>query len=137
VLDLAGEIGVYCTKLLADLGADVIRIEPPDGDPLRDIGPFWHDERAADRSLSFLNFNTNKRSVTLDIAQPEGRALLEQLIARRHRRRDVRAGLPRLLGLGYAGLNAIRPASSSHRSPASGRAGRTRTTSGATSSAWR
>ena len=47
VLDLAGETGVYATKLLADLGADVIRIEPPDGDPMREIGPFWHDERAA------------------------------------------------------------------------------------------
>ncbi|HYM16404.1 MAG TPA: CoA transferase, partial [Dehalococcoidia bacterium] len=77
VIDLAGEIGVYATKLLADLGADVIRVEPPDGDPLRDIGPFWHDERAAGRSLSFLNNNTNKRSVTLDITEPDGRALFQ------------------------------------------------------------
>jgi len=68
VLDLTGEIGAYCTKLLADLGADVIRIEPPGGDPLRNIGPFWHDEQAADRSLYFFNLNTNKRSVTLDVA---------------------------------------------------------------------
>ena len=47
ILDLAGETGVYCTKLLADLGADVIRIEPPDGDPLREIGPWFGDEKAA------------------------------------------------------------------------------------------
>src|SRR5207244_5706835 len=80
VIDLAGEIGAYGTKLLADLGADVIRVEPPDGDPLRRIGPFWHDEAAPDRSLSFFNLNTNKRSVTLDIARAEARPLLERLV---------------------------------------------------------
>ncbi len=110
IIDLAGEIGVYCTKLLADLGADVIRIEPPDGDPLRDIGPFWHDEQAADRSLLFFNFNTNKRSVTLDITRPEGRALFEKLVAGA----DVvvetyKPGYLDALGLGYDGLSAIKP----------------------------
>jgi benzylsuccinate CoA-transferase BbsE subunit len=110
VIDLAGEIGVYCTKLLADLGADVIRIEPPDGDPLREIGPFWHDEQAADRSLRFLNFNTNKRSVTLDFTKPEGRALFEKLVAKS----DIvvetfEPGYLDSLGLGYAGLSAIKP----------------------------
>ena len=110
VLDLAGETGVYATKLLADLGADVIRIEPPDGDPMRDIGPFWHDERAADRSLSFFNVNTNKRSITLDITKPDGRALFEKLVATA----DVvvetfEPGYLDSLGLGYAGLCAIKP----------------------------
>ena len=110
VLDLAGETGVYATKLLADLGADVIRIEPPDGDPMRDIGPFWHDERAADRSLSFFNLNTNKRSITLDIPKPEGRVLFEKLVATA----DVvletyEPGYLDALGLGYARLCAIRP----------------------------
>ena len=110
VLDLAGETGVYATKLLADLGADVIRIEPPDGDPMRDIGPFWHDERAADRSLSFFNLNTNKRSITLDFTKPDGRALLEKLVASA----DVvvetfEPGYLNSLGLGYAGLCAIKP----------------------------
>ena len=110
ILDLAGETGVYATKLLADLGADVIRIEPPDGDPMRDIGPFWHDERAADRSLSFFNLNTNKRSVTLDFTKPDGRALFEKLVATA----DVvvetyTPGNLDSMGLGYAGLCAIRP----------------------------
>ena len=110
VLDLTGETGVYCTKLLADLGADVIRIEPPAGDPLRDIGPFWHDEKAADRSLQFLHNNTNKRSITLDITKPEGRAVFERLVSTA----DVVAetykpGYLDSLGLGYEGLGKIRP----------------------------
>jgi crotonobetainyl-CoA:carnitine CoA-transferase CaiB-like acyl-CoA transferase len=110
VLDLAGEIGVYATKLLADLGADVIRIEHPDGDPLRDIGPFWHDEAAADRSLSFLNNNTNKRSITLDIAQPEGRALFEKLVATADVVVETFApGYLDSIGLGYAALCKIKP----------------------------
>ena len=67
--------GAYCSLILADLGADVVKVEPPDGDPLRDIGPFWHDEEKADRSLRFLNFNTNKRSVTLNLKSPEGHAI--------------------------------------------------------------
>ncbi len=110
VLDLTGETGVYCTKLLADLGADVIRIEPPDGDPLRDIGPFWHKERGVDRSLSFLHNNTNKRSVTLDITKPEGRGLFEKLVATA----DIvvetyQPGYLDSLGLGYEGLCKIKP----------------------------
>jgi|CXWL01.1.fsa_nt_gi crotonobetainyl-CoA:carnitine CoA-transferase CaiB-like acyl-CoA transferase len=110
VLDLTGETGVYCTKLLADLGADVIRIEPPAGDPLRDIGPFWHDERAADRSLSFLHNNTNKRSITLDIAAPEGKALFEKLVATADIVVETNApGYMDSLGLGYASLCAIKP----------------------------
>ncbi len=110
VLDLTGETGVYCTKLLADLGADVIRIEPPSGDPLRDIGPFWHDQRAADRSLQFLHNNTNKRSITLDIAKPEGRGVFDKLAAGA----DVvvetyRPGYLDSLGLGYDALRKARP----------------------------
>jgi crotonobetainyl-CoA:carnitine CoA-transferase CaiB-like acyl-CoA transferase len=110
VIDLAGEIGVYATKLLADLGADVIRVEPPDGDPMRNIGPFWHDEGRADRSLYFFHLNTNKRSVTLDFTQLEGRAIFEKLVATA----DVvvetyEPGYLDSLGLGYEGLSRIRP----------------------------
>jgi crotonobetainyl-CoA:carnitine CoA-transferase CaiB-like acyl-CoA transferase len=110
VLDLTTDTGVYATKLLADLGADVIRIEPPSGDPLRDIGPFWHDERAADRSLTYFNLNTNKRSITLDIATPDGKALFERLAATA----DIvvesfTPGYLDSLGLGYDALTKIRP----------------------------
>lgn len=110
ILDLAGEIGVYATKLLADLGADVIRIEHPAGDPLRQIGPFWHDDTQSDRSLLFLNHNTNKRSITLDIASPEGHALFEKLVVTA----DIvvetfEPGYLDGLGLGYTALARLKP----------------------------
>src|SRR3970282_1559682 len=75
VLDLAGEIGQYCTKLLADLGADVVKIEPPSGDPVRDLPPFYDDEADRQKSLYWLHLNTSKRTVTLDLKQAEARRL--------------------------------------------------------------
>lgn len=108
MLDLAGEIAQYCTKLLADLGADVIKVEPPSGDPVRTLPPFYHDD--TERSLYWFNLNTSKRSVTLDIECPEGRALFEKLVATA----DVVVesfdpGYLDGLGLGYEGLAKIRP----------------------------
>jgi len=79
VLDLAGEPGAYCGKLLADMGADVVKVEPPGGDPARRIGPFFRDEEDPEKSLYFFAHNTSKRSVTLDIARAEGRTLLKRL----------------------------------------------------------
>jgi len=110
VLDLAGEIGQYCTKLLADLGADVIKIEPPEGDPVRDLPPFYHDEPGPEHSLYWWNLNTNKRSVTLRIDSPDGQAVLRKLAATA----DVVVesfvpGYLAGLGLGYEGLSAIKP----------------------------
>jgi crotonobetainyl-CoA:carnitine CoA-transferase CaiB-like acyl-CoA transferase len=80
VLDLTHDLGGYCTKLLADLGADVIKIEPPAGDPARNVPPFYHDEAGLERSLYFFNLNTNKRSVVLDLEEPAGRAAFEMLV---------------------------------------------------------
>ncbi len=71
----------YATKLLADLGAEVIKIEPPrGGDQARQRGPFPDGVPHAERSGLFLYLNTNKRSVALDIDAPRGRALLGQLV---------------------------------------------------------
>ncbi len=79
VLELADETGVYCGKLFADMGADVIKIEPPGGDATRDIPPFWDDQPDRQRSLFFLYMNTSKRGVTLDITRPQGQHLLRKL----------------------------------------------------------
>ena len=108
VLDLAGEIGQYCTKLLADLGADVIKIEPPGGDPVRALPP--HHHKHPEQSLYWLNLNTSKRSVTLDIEKPEGRALFEKLVATA----DIvvesfTPGYLDSLGIGYEALARIKP----------------------------
>jgi benzylsuccinate CoA-transferase BbsE subunit len=80
VLDLADEKGAYCTKLLADLGADVIKVEPPGGDRTRNIGPFYHDEADPEKSLFFFQMNTNKKSITLNIETTDGREILKRLV---------------------------------------------------------
>src|SRR5262245_61489802 len=81
VLELADETGVYCGKLLADMGADVLKIEPPGGDETRAFPPFLRDEPGADRGLFFLYMNTSKRGLTLDLERPEGQALFRRLAA--------------------------------------------------------
>ena len=82
VLDLSQEIGAYCTKIMADLGANVIRIEPPEGDSLRHKGPYYHGQVDIEKSLRHFQYNTSKRSITLDIEKPEGAALLRHLASR-------------------------------------------------------
>src|SRR5262245_12805769 len=67
VVELCDEIGAYTGKLLADLGADVIKIEPPGGGRLRHRPPFYHGLETVDASLAFWACNTSKRSVTLDL----------------------------------------------------------------------
>jgi benzylsuccinate CoA-transferase BbsE subunit len=110
VLDLTGEMGAYCTKLLADLGADVIKIEPDSGDPARAIGPFLHDEAGPDRSLPFLNLNTSKRGISLDLDSEEGRAAFRKLVPTADIVVESFApGYLDGLGLGYDGLCALRP----------------------------
>jgi len=79
VLDLAGPLGLHCTKLLADMGADVIKIEPPFGDESRRLPPFKDDIPHPEKSLYFLHFNTNKRGITLDIEKPDGRGIFLEL----------------------------------------------------------
>ncbi len=73
VLDLGGPLGFHCTKLLADMGADVVKIEPPGGDETRRVPPFKDDSPHPEKSLYFLHFNTNKRSIPLDVEKPDGR----------------------------------------------------------------
>ena len=81
VLDLTSPEGVFCGKLLADYGADVIKVEPPSGDPTRQKPPFIGDQPGPERSVDFLYYNTNKKSVTLDLENPRGRELFMKLVA--------------------------------------------------------
>lgn len=111
VLDLTTPLGAYCTKLLADLGADVIRVEPPGGDPGRAVGPFAGDEPHPDRSIPFLFLNGNKRSVTLDLETADGQALFRRLAARADIVVESFApGYLDGLGLGYDELARANPA---------------------------
>jgi crotonobetainyl-CoA:carnitine CoA-transferase CaiB-like acyl-CoA transferase len=80
VLDLGqGVSGPFCARLLADQGAEVIKVEPPEGDPARRMGPFAGDEPHGERSIPFLYLNTNKRSITLNLSTATGRTLLHAL----------------------------------------------------------
>tara|TARA_B100000676_G_C18087993_1_gene856795 strand:- start:1131 stop:2375 length:1245 start_codon:yes stop_codon:yes gene_type:complete len=79
VLDLTDEKGVYAGKLLADMGANVIRIEPLSGNKTRLIGPFFMDNVSEESSLYNWYHNTNKKSITLDLSTKEGIGILKQL----------------------------------------------------------
>ncbi len=110
VVELAGPLGEWCGRLLAGMGADVIKVEPPGGAATRAIGPFVADEPHPDRSLYFWQHNAGKRSVTLDIRRAVGRALLRRLIAAA----DVflealPPGEATALGLDYATLGREHP----------------------------
>jgi crotonobetainyl-CoA:carnitine CoA-transferase CaiB-like acyl-CoA transferase len=110
VLDLTGPSGVYSTKLLADLGADVIRVEPPGGDASRRIGPFVNDEPSPEKSLHFLHFNTNKRSITLNLETVAGREIFKKLV----KTADIMVetfepGYLASIGLDYAVLKETNP----------------------------
>ena len=110
VLDLAGASGVYCTKLLADLGADVIKIEQPGGDPMRWMAPYYHDEPDPEKSLYFWHFNTSKKSITLNLDSVDGRSIFNRLV----KTADIlvetyQPGYLDSLGLGYHALKIINP----------------------------
>ena len=80
VLDLADSKGAYCTKLFADLGADVIKIERPEGDPGRAMPPFVDDVPHPEKSLHFLHRNAGKRGITLNLDTEEGRDIFRKLV---------------------------------------------------------
>jgi len=80
VLDLTVEKGFLCGKILADLGADVIKVEPPGGDPSRYKGPFYHDIPDPENNLQWWAFNTSKRGITLDLQGQDGRDQILRLV---------------------------------------------------------
>ena len=110
VLDLTDEKGFFCGKLLGDLGADVIKIEPPGGDAARGIGPFCHDTPGSDRSLFWLAFNTSKRGITLNLETNEGQDLFRRLAKTADFViESFSPGYMDEVGLGYAALKQESP----------------------------
>ncbi len=81
VIELADQRGAWCGKLMADMGADVIKIEPPEGDQTRGWAPFADDEPGPERSLWFWYYNTSKRSAVLDLESADGRRAFAALAA--------------------------------------------------------
>ena len=107
-LDLTDEKGFLCGKILADLGADVIKIERPGGDLSRNIGGFWGDTPDPEKSLYWFAYNSNKRGITLNIETPEGRELFTKLAATADFViESFPPGYMDGLGLGYAELSRI------------------------------
>jgi len=111
IVDLTqGIAGPYCTKLLADLGAEVIKIEPPDGDYTRQLGPFPDDEPHPDKSGLFIHLNANKKSVTLDIESEIGRKVVHKLLdAADVLVESETPGRMAALSLGYDDLKSAHP----------------------------
>jgi benzylsuccinate CoA-transferase BbsE subunit len=111
VLDLTDHKGALCGRILADMGADVIKIEPPGGDASRRVGPFLDDAPHRDRSLFFWFYNLNKRSLTLDLSGTQGVEVFERLA----KSADIviesfAPGRLHEMGLGWDRLRQLNPA---------------------------
>lgn len=109
VLDLTDEKGQFCAKILGDMGADVIKIEPPGGCSARNIGPFYKDVAHSEMSLFWSSYNANKRGITLNLETMDGKDLFKRLI----RSTDIMIesyppGYLDGLGLGYNDLCKIK-----------------------------
>ena len=110
VLELTSEHAQFCGKLMADLGADVIKVEPPGGQETRNVGPFLEDEAHPERSLYFWHYNTSKRGVTLDLNLPDGQDIFRKLSATAGLvLESFPAGYLSDLGLGYESLAKDNP----------------------------
>ena len=110
VLDLANENGVNSTKCLANLGAEVIKVEPPQGDGTRFIAPFAGGEKHAEKSLFHAHHNGGKKSITLDYTKGRGKEVFLELV----KESDVLVetsspGTMESIGLDYESLKKINP----------------------------
>ncbi len=112
VLDLTQALaGPYCTMLLADLGADVIKVEPPAGDMSRSLGPHPADRKGCDYGGYFASVNRNKRSIVLDIKTDAGRETFFQLVKTADAVvENAKTGVMDRAGVSYERLREIKPA---------------------------
>jgi len=111
ILDLTQALaGPFCTMLLADLGADVVKIEPPRGDMTRGMPPFPADRAGCDYGGYFASINRNKRSVVLDLRAAGDRSILLRLVERADTVvENARVGVMDRLGVGYERLRERNP----------------------------
>lgn len=110
VLEVGAELGEYCGKILAGLGADVVRVEPKGGEITRSYGPFYHDEAHPDRSLYFWHYNFGKRGIELDLDDPADQDSFHRLAEAADVILDSRPrGYLDARGLGRAALAAKNP----------------------------
>lgn len=99
-------MGPYASQILGDMGADVIKVESPHGDLVRDLGPMQHDHMGA----LYLHINRSKRAITLDVKQPEGREALLRLVESADvLLYNIRPQSMERLGLGYDAVSAVNP----------------------------
>ncbi|MGE3536756.1 MAG: CaiB/BaiF CoA transferase family protein [Candidatus Tectimicrobiota bacterium] len=111
VIELADEQAEYCGLALAGLGAEVIKVEPPGGNPTRRIGPFYEDQEDPERSLFFWQYNRGKRSLVLDLRQPADRDTFRALVATADvLLESTPRGALEALGLGSSTLRQQQPA---------------------------
>jgi crotonobetainyl-CoA:carnitine CoA-transferase CaiB-like acyl-CoA transferase len=110
ILDLSDEKGQLCARLLGELGADVIKIEPRDGDPTRNNGPFFRGEASENTSLYWWAMNAGKRSITCELRLEPGRDLVRQLAQKADMLIETwPPGRAKEWGLDYASLSALNP----------------------------
>jgi crotonobetainyl-CoA:carnitine CoA-transferase CaiB-like acyl-CoA transferase len=110
VLDLTDERGELASMMLGDMGADVIKVEPPQGSSSRRLGPFLEDAPEPERSLHFFAFNRNKRGITLDMTTDTGRSALLRLVERADFLiESAPPGEMADLGLGFDALRRVNP----------------------------
>jgi benzylsuccinate CoA-transferase BbsE subunit len=110
VLDLAGPRANFATKLMAGLGADVIKVEPPEGDELRRRGPFPAGRIHPETSLGFVDANTNKRGITLNLETATGQRLFRKLAERADAVLETMPpGWMDSRGIGYSALSKLAP----------------------------
>jgi len=110
ILDLTTEKAFIAGRALSDWGAEVIKIEPPGGDPARFRGTFYKDKVDPEKNLNWLAFNANKKSITLDITTAEGKETFRNLVKTADAILESYApGYMESIGLGYKDLSAVNP----------------------------
>jgi len=109
-IDLTNDRGFLCGKILADMGAEVIKVENPRGEAARRIGPFYQDAPGPERSLSWLAYNAGKKGITLNIETDDGKALFLKLVQQTDfLLESFDPGYMETLGLGYEALSSVNP----------------------------